>query len=98
MSHSGITYLPLKRVSSNEGDTGRGAGAHVHGLHVCVCVCRTDGMLWALHRQAFKSVLQRGNEPRPVLKTLRNVEVLQCLSNSQMQQMSELMQEVRAAG
>eukprot|EP00195_Chlamydomonas_chlamydogama_P010756 CAMPEP_0202906016 /NCGR_PEP_ID=MMETSP1392-20130828/37031_1 /ASSEMBLY_ACC=CAM_ASM_000868 /TAXON_ID=225041 /ORGANISM="Chlamydomonas chlamydogama, Strain SAG 11-48b" /LENGTH=1079 /DNA_ID=CAMNT_0049594355 /DNA_START=194 /DNA_END=3430 /DNA_ORIENTATION=- len=68
-------------------------------------IARTDGMLWSLHRAAFKGVLQRQyglaaggklgeNDTRAVVRTLRSVEVLQCLSMSHLHQLAEAMSEV----
>ena len=60
-------------------------------------VARTEGSLWALHRQPFRAALQafevaqgsglaRLTEPqlRGIVRILRSVEVLQCLTTSQL--------------
>eukprot|EP00798_Chlamydomonas_sp_ICE-L_P016616 gene16616-22859_t len=60
-------------------------------------IARTEGMLWCLHRNGFKGVLQRAAKDvdyHATVQTLRSVEVLQCLSMSHLYVLAEAMQEV----
>ncbi|GIL79333.1 hypothetical protein Vretimale_16527 [Volvox reticuliferus] len=57
-------------------------------------MARTDGLLYRLHRSAFRSVVAAGGQPSATVRTLRGVEVLQCLSLTQLQKLAELMDEV----
>ncbi len=65
-------------------------------------VARTDGWLWSLSREDFRAALQAvvasggaGRDVAPLVKALRGVEVLQCLSGSQLATVAAAMQEVR---
>ncbi|PNW77593.1 hypothetical protein CHLRE_10g443550v5 [Chlamydomonas reinhardtii] len=57
-------------------------------------MARTDGCLYRLHRSAFRSVVAAGGAPSATVRTLRSVEVLQCLSMTQLTRLAELMDEV----
>ncbi|KAG2485550.1 hypothetical protein HYH03_015717 [Edaphochlamys debaryana] len=57
-------------------------------------MARTDGLLYRLHRSAFRSVVAAGGQPSATVRTLRGVEVLQCLSLTQLQRLADMMEEV----
>ncbi len=59
-------------------------------------MARTDGVLYRLHRAAFRSVVAAGAVPSATVRTLRGVEVLQCLSMTQLQRLADMMEEVGA--
>mmetsp|Transcript_4816 Transcript_4816/g.16791 ORF Transcript_4816/g.16791 Transcript_4816/m.16791 type:complete len:1045 (+) Transcript_4816:248-3382(+) len=50
------------------------------------------GVLWALDRRAFKSVLHR-SDSQTLIKVLRSVEVLQSLNSGQIQRLSDVLSE-----
>lgn len=56
-------------------------------------VAKAHGVLWALHRKAFKSVIQV-REVAPLVKTLASVQLLQCLSPCQVSLLAGMMEEV----
>lgn len=64
-------------------------------------VARTEGQLWSLHRSHYKAAMQLAAERRAgardvraLVQTLRGVEVLQCLTGSQLHTMAEVMEEM----
>ncbi|KAF5836998.1 cyclic nucleotide-binding-like protein [Dunaliella salina] len=62
-------------------------------------VARTDGALWSLHRNDFKACLQQGVRPSDgrdvaaLVSTLQKVEVLRCLTGTQLRALAEAMEE-----
>jgi cGMP-dependent protein kinase 2 len=54
----------------------------------------TNGALWVLEREAYRSVLIMSHKPNPSLKTLRSVEILSKLSWSHLHSLSEALTEV----
>jgi len=57
-------------------------------------IAKTDGQLWALHRNVFRKVLMRRSGRKELMSTLRKVEVLQSLEIHQIQQLADCMTEV----
>lgn len=52
----------------------------------------SDGKLWSLNRKFFKSVVMKSSFGRKdIIKTLRKVELLQCLNVHQVQRLADLM-------
>jgi len=54
---------------------------------------KTDGMLWSIDRRTFKAIIHK-KDPQALVKTLRNVEVLQSLNIGQLQRLADLLSEV----
>ncbi|KAF8060315.1 protein phosphatase 2C [Scenedesmus sp. PABB004] len=57
-------------------------------------VAQTPGVLWQLARHDFRAALQaaRGDPDDQVLRTLRNCELLECMTNAQLLMLSDLLQ------
>lgn len=55
---------------------------------------KTDGRLWALERNAFRSILMK-TPARRLMQVLRKVEVLKPLNRTDLQRMADLMTEER---
>jgi len=53
----------------------------------------TDGMLWAMDRRSFRSILMKSSTSNTI-KTLRSVEVLKSLSVGQLQRLADVLTEV----
>ena len=59
-------------------------------------VARSDGVLWALDRRSFRSILTRSSE-HTLLKTLRGVQLFRTLSTAKLRELASMLVEVTFA-
>eukprot|EP00586_Coscinodiscus_wailesii_P010405 CAMPEP_0172500218 /NCGR_PEP_ID=MMETSP1066-20121228/135851_1 /TAXON_ID=671091 /ORGANISM="Coscinodiscus wailesii, Strain CCMP2513" /LENGTH=703 /DNA_ID=CAMNT_0013274341 /DNA_START=306 /DNA_END=2417 /DNA_ORIENTATION=- len=57
----------------------------------------TDGQLWALHRSAFRQVLKTRTERKGVMRALRKIDSLKCLTLDEVEMLANCAEEVNFA-
>eukprot|EP00898_Chlorokybus_atmophyticus_P000853 jgi/Chlat1/1769/Chrsp134S02092 len=57
-------------------------------------VARSDGVLWALDRVAFRGIMRRYS-PQLVLKVLRSVHILESLTQQQLRRLADILTEAK---
>lgn len=57
-------------------------------------IAQTDGHLWALHRAAFRHVLKRKTERKGLMRALRKVDSLRCLTSDEIETLANSADEI----